>query len=215
MPVPNYPYTAINPYITVDELVEELKAATPDVTTDEGQLDSIKYNLAIERASRLVDEYLQTDFYFHDYSTVPLVLDQFSKGVFSDKIFLPHQPIISLGVVTRGTDTLTLNTDFAADLKQGILYSMIGNWLPSRPDNLISIYGTFGYPQPGGDPETVPTGIPGKVIIATRVAAAFLSGDARKEFFPIDGEGPISVAIQTMPKTFFLALGDARMPILT
>ena len=209
-----YPYNAINPYITMEELVEELKTAMPDVSTDEGKLDHDKYQRSIELASRLVDEYLQTDFYFHDYSTVPLVLDQFSKGVFDAKIFLPHQPIISLDQIVVGTETWAA-TDYTADLKQGILYSLRGSWNPSRPDNVLSIYGTFGYAQPGGDPETVPAGIPGKVIIATRVAAAFLSGDARKEFFPVDGEGPISVAMQTMPKTFFLALGDARMPILT
>lgn len=208
-----YPYLAQNPYITVEELVEELKGAMPDEDTDEGKLDAVKYNRSVELASRLVDEYLNTDFYFHDYTTVPLVLDQFSRGVYDNppRIFLPHQPVISLTQVDVGVDTWPVD-DYSVDLKEGVLYSLRGNWNPSRPDNVIKIYGTFGYAQ--ADPENVPAGIPGKVIIATRVAAAFLSGDARKEFFPVDGEGPISVALHTMPKTFFLALGDARMPIL-
>lgn len=207
-----YPYLAQNPYITVEELVEELKGAMPDETNDEGKLDAVKYNRAIESASRMVDEYCQRDFYFHDYSTVPLILDQFSKGVFDNRIFLPHDPVISISNMEVAGEVWVADTDYSIDLKSGIIYSLRGNWYASRPDNLIKIYGTFGFTQ--ADPESVPAGIPGKVIIATRVAAAFFSGDARKEFFPIDGEGPISVAIHTMPKTFFLALGEARMPIL-
>lgn len=207
-----YPYVATNPYITVEELVEELKGAMPDETTDEGKLDAVKFNRAIESASRLVDEYTQRDYFLHDYVTVPIILDQFSQGVFDDKIFLPHDPVLSITGLTVGTEAYVADTDYSVDLKQGIIHSLRGKWYPSRPDGLVKIYGTFGYAQ--ADPEDVPAGLPGKVIIATRVAAAFLSGDARKEFFPIDGEGPITVAMHTMPKTFFLALGEARMPIL-
>lgn len=211
------PFIATNPYISLAELAEELKAPIPDPSLEtepeeiakvQAELD--KWHRAIERASRFVDDWLGEDFFEHDYSTVPLIFDQFSKGVYSEKIFLPSKPVIAITRIDYGTETFVADTDYVVD-PSGIVYNVRGNWNPSRPDGLVKIYGTFGFPQ--DDPESVPAGLPSKVVIATRLMAAVWTGDLKKEFVPFEGD-PVSITQQEIPKTVFTVLGK-RMPILT
>jgi hypothetical protein len=207
-------YIATNPYLSLAELAEELKAPIPDPATDDdpekAQAELDKWHRAIERASRFVDDWLGEDFFFHDFSTVPLILDQFSKGVYGEKIFLPYKPVIGITRIDYGTELYVADTDYVVD-PAGIVYGTRGSWSPSRPDGLIKIYGTFGYQQ--DDPESVPTGLPSKVKIASRIMAAVWTGDLKKEFQPLDGD-PISIVQSEIPKTVFTVLGK-RMPILT
>lgn len=208
------PYVATNPYLSLAELAEELKAPIPDPLTDndpdKAELELDKWQRAIERASRFVDDWLGEDFFFHDYSTVPLILDQFSRGVYGNQIFLPHKPVIGITRIDFGTELYVADTDYVVD-PSGIVYGTRGDWNPSRPDGLIKIYGTFGYAQ--DLPADVPDGLPSKVKIASRIMAAVFTGDLKKEFQPLDGD-PISIVQTEIPKTVFTVLGK-RMPILT
>jgi hypothetical protein len=210
------PYTPVNPYITVEELVEELKGEMP--ADDSEEMD--KYLRAIDRASRFVDGHLRETFFFRDYSTVPLILDQTSRGVYGDKIYLPFKPIIELTRLDVGLDTWTQDTDFVIGQGDdaGRIFSLRGNFNPRRPDNLVKIYATFGYPQldetDAYSPAEVPQGLPLDIVTCVRLIAAVYSGDARKEFFGVDGENPTSISTTEIPKTVFTILGR-RMPILT
>lgn len=210
------PYTPVNPYITVEELVEELKGDMPA----DGSEEMDKYLRAIDRASRFIDKHLGETFYFRDYSVVPLIIDQFTRGVYGDKLFLPFKPIIDLTKIEVGGVEWAQDTDFVVGQGDdaGRIFSMRGSWNPSRPDNLVKIYATFGYPQLNEsneyDPSAVPQGLPGDIITCTRLVAATFTGDARKEFFGVDGENPQSIAMTEIPKTVFIILGR-RMPILT
>lgn len=210
------PYTPVNPYISVEELVEELKADMPAVGSEE--MD--KLLRAIDRASRFIDKHLGETFYFRDYTVVPLIIDQFSRGVYGSKIFIPFKPIIEVTKIEVGGVEWVQDTDFVVGQGDdaGRLFSMRGNWNASRPDNLVKVYASFGYPQLDEsavyDPSVVPAGLPGDIITCTRLIAAVFSGDARKEFFGVDGENPQSIAQTEIPKTVFIILGR-RMPILT
>lgn len=211
------PFVATNPYISLAELAEEMKAPIPDPTAEvdadeiaKKQAELDKWHGAIERASRFVDDWLAETFFLRDYSVVPLILDQFSTGVYENRIFLKVKPVIGISRLDLGTETLVADTDFVID-PAGIIHSMRGTWNPSRPDNLIKIYGTFGYAQ--DEPTDVPAGLPSKVQIATRKMAAVFTGDLTKEIMPLDGE-PTEIAVESIPKIVWTVLGK-RMPILT
>lgn len=203
-------YTPVNPYITVAELHEELK-------NNEAPLND-ELAAAIDRASRWVDDYMDADFFFHDYSVFPLVLDQTADNVIGNRIFFSW-PIISISGMTLGgasPDVLATPDDYFIGGGAQSLYRASGNWNLSRPDNILSITGAFGYRQessPGVyDPSQVPQGIPAKVKTATRLVAAAFSGYNRKEVLGVDGtkEGLITTSI---PKTVYEYLGR-RGPIL-
>lgn len=201
------PYTSVNPYITVAELCEELKVQVPTVASAEED----KFKRAIDHASRWLDEYTNTTYYLRDYSVVPLTLDEHSAGVYGNTIFLPHAPIISIDSVELAGTELVEGTEFSISGDGAArLFRMGANWNISRPDNLLTIYGEFGYPQ--ASPSSVPTGLPGKVTLVTRLVAAVLTGDSRKEFIGVDGsvEGLTQVEI---PKTVYQILGR-RAPLL-
>lgn len=212
-------YSPTNPYITIEELAEELQAGPPplaiaDGGTEETEAKRDKWLRAIDRASRFVDEWTGETYFLHDYSVVPLTLTQFSRGVYGDKIFLPHKPVIAITRIDYGTETLVEGTDFVlgAGDDSGRIYSLRGPWTPNSPDSLLRIWGTFGYPQ--ASPDVPPAGLPDKITTSTRLVAATYTGDNRKEFMGVDMNAPIEIVVREIPKTVFLLLGR-RMPILT
>ena len=93
----------------------------------------------------------------------------------------------------------------------GRLINLGGDWLPTRSGRLLRIMGRFGYPQrdAANDLQTwlVPTGIPGNVRTACRLAAAALSGMNRKEVVGFDGQRS-EVIDRAIPKTARELLGD-------
>lgn len=200
-------YALVNPYISVEELAEELKAAVPE----SGSETEDKYKRAIWRASRWVDEYTREDYFKYDHTVTPIELDQFSKGVYDARIFLPRKPVISIIELLVGETVLDDETEYRVDAEAGIIYSLIGDWAPRRPGATIKIYGTFGYAQASSS--AVPTGLPGKVVIATRLIAAVYTGDAKKELYGLDGQIN-EIATVEIPKQVFQILGK-QMPILT
>lgn len=201
-------YTLLNPYCSVAELIEELKMTAANVPAASAIEDELKR--AIVNASRWIDDFMRKDFFFHDYSVTPLVLDQFSDGVFDKQIFLPYSPVITLTSITSGDVALVADTDFTHDATRGIIHSLCGVWRPLRPGALLSINGTFGYAQ--ATTADVPTGIPGHITHATRLVAAAFSGHNRTQVAGLDGQAQM-VNVNEIPKTVFQVLGR-RAPIL-
>lgn len=215
-------YTPLNPYISLVELCDELKRPLPanESNLSPAKREALEDELkrAIDRASRWVDDYTRRDYYFHDYSVVPLVLDERSPWVFGEEIMLPW-PVLDLDRIDHGTTTLTGGTDYTSGISgsdSGTIYSHIGAWHITRPDGLLTIFGQFGYRQesaPGVySSAVVPAGLPAKVTEATRKVAAAFSGHWRKEIIDPEG-GAHQVAMNEIPSEVYKLLGK-RMPIL-
>jgi hypothetical protein len=212
-------YTSINPYVTLQELCDELKRPLPSA---DGNLSAPKKEAledelkrAIDRASRWVDDYTRRDYFEHNYSVVPLEIDENWEYVFGDKIFLPW-PVLELDRIDLGSTTVE-ETEYRAGSgsNQYQIFSYFGHWNPTRPDAVVTIYGRFGYSQTVAatySSANVPQGIPAKITEATRKVAAAFSGHWRKEIFDMEGQGH-EVAVNEVPQEVYKLLGK-RMPIL-
>jgi hypothetical protein len=95
-----------NPYCSVEEVRGELRNSDPAASLDDVIIR------AINAASRFIDQYTRRDFFLHDYSVTPLVIDQYSRNVFGDQIYLPYSPVIGTMVVEEGTATLVADVDY-------------------------------------------------------------------------------------------------------
>jgi hypothetical protein len=221
------PYTIVNPYCTLNQLKDELKRSQADVSIDD------ELSEAIVNASRWLDNYIGRDFFFHDYTSTPLTLDQFSDQIFDNKIILDW-PILTTTQLAVGTTVLTLNTDWIIQGRpphenrtivlmnaesDGWHRNWLKNdqWLISRPDNLFSLTGTFGYAQ--STSAVVPTGIPPMITQVTRLVAAAFSGHNRKQVVAADGghtdsfpDGGTKVDFidRTIPRIVYQMLGRQR-----
>jgi hypothetical protein len=154
--------TLVNPYCTRAEVQAELK----NTDSTQAVLDDI--DLAINMASRWVDNYLHRDFFQHDHSSSALVLHQHSHQVIHDTVYLSG-PVISLSEVKIGDNLLVQDTDFLVVNPQawelggarmirtgwsdqiGRLLAARDNdkgWNPWLPDYALSIKGLIGYAQP-------------------------------------------------------------------
>lgn len=200
------PYALVNPYLTVAELAEELKAAVP--VADSAAED--EYKRAIFNASRYVDDYTRRVFYKVTRDDAdPIALDQVSPEVIGDKIFLTVRPIIEIASLKIGETALEYGVDYVTNAEHGIIISTCGRWCPSRPDRVITITGTFGYAQ--ATAADVPAA-PEHIKFAARLIAAAISGHNRKQVAGLDGAAQ-SILTNEIPKTVFDILGR-RAPIL-
>src|ERR1700754_1578647 len=99
-------YARKNPYITLDELREELKMKPEDIPAGSSTEDDLLR--AIDNASRWVDDYTRRDYFFHDHSVNPMVFDQFDDGVFGTVLYPRAFPVITLTKVNgNGTEADT------------------------------------------------------------------------------------------------------------
>lgn len=168
------PYVPTNPYVSLDDVVEELKLNPVKVGSNLVLINELLG--AIDRASRWVDEYTRRDYFFHDFSATPLALDQFTPGIYGKEIFFQMKPIIGIDKLILGaspTDSaavqLVYNQDFFFD--QNRIYMLdtcqffllnidiphdgahqIGNrhdpgWRLSRPSRILWVYGKSGFVQ--------------------------------------------------------------------
>lgn len=208
-------YTLVNPYCTLDQLKDELKRKREDTSIDD------ELGEAIVNASRWVDDYLQRDFFFHDYSVSGLALNQYSSEVIGNQIFLKW-PILTMTGTTIGSTGLILGTDYfvlggpphdnriLSRLPQspGVTWATLWDSLFGASSAVpITLTGTFGYSQGSpADHSTVPIGIPGKINLATRLVAAALSGHNRKQVAGLDAT-PTEIQDRTIPKTVYEMLG--------
>ena len=198
------PYTHVNPYCSLASLREELKMKAGDTSRD----DVLKEY--IDLASRWIDEYTGRSFFERDFTVSGFEIDDYDDAVFKEVVFLPYRPIISITALSVGGTALVAGTEFVA--KTGKLISLKGDWLISRPDSVMLVKGTFGYPQRTSgtlDPTIVPAGLPGHVTLSARMIAAALSGYDRHEVVGFDGMKQDFVN-RSIPKSVFQILGKRR-----
>jgi hypothetical protein len=136
--------TLINAYCTVPELLVELKRQG-DATTKTNTI----MELAINRASRFIDDY--TGSFFYNKTVTSEAVDAYAlsdTGFYLDPVRLNKistpAPIITLTSVIEDGVTLTLNSDYFAYKKAcEIVKEYRGTW--SAEHNAIVLTGTFGY----------------------------------------------------------------------
>ena len=166
-------YAPVNPYISLTEIIEELKLTAAEVAADPDLTDELQR--AIERASRWVDNYTRRDSIFRDFSVNPMIFDQYSKSVYGFEIFFPNKPILSINKVLLGSaptcaKELIFNVDYFNDadriylLRSSTLFIQNpdiprdgssglfvgpnrGGWCLSRPDRMLFVYGQSGCVQ--------------------------------------------------------------------
>lgn len=190
----------VNPYTDLDSVKMVLKFSLTDATKDE------ELKKAINDASRYIDRYLGKDFFFHDFTTTGITLDE-SADVQTTQLFLPYSPILTITSITSAGTALVLSTDYTiVRLANGIEFirSLGANWKPVSPDALLVVKGTFGYVQ--ATSADVPTGLPGHISWAAAQIAAAFSGHNRKEVTGLDGQKQ-DILSNSIPKTVYEVLG--------
>jgi hypothetical protein len=197
----------LNPYCSLGELCHELNRDAPVAGDEQDELHE-----AINNASRMVDSYKGRDYYQHDYSSTPLLLDQFGGWFVGDTLFLPYAPIISLTAVSLAGAAWVSNVDYFTDFQGNRIVRLSGTGWDEvkRPDSLLSITGKFGYAQ--ATSADVPVGMPGNIKLAARLIAAALSGQNRKEMIGLDGS-KMEFIDRVIPKTAYEALGSRAILI--
>jgi hypothetical protein len=213
----------LNPYCSVEQLQSYMKTAF----TAEAVVDQLE--LAINAASRWIDDYRSRTFYEHDHSEEPLIVRAHSRDIANEWLFLPG-PIIELDAVEVCGEAWTeeehyLREDAAGKLmsQQGywigpIDFSEIGNvhpWLRAfrnTPAAKIEITGRFGYSQyssgeePALDRTLVPTGLPTNIHqAALQIAAAFTRLNNR-DVQGLDGQ-KVGITEVDIPKSALMLLG--------
>jgi hypothetical protein len=192
----------LNPYCTVQQVKDYLRNQDSAITT---QLES-----AINAASRWIDRYKGRDYYLHDYSSVPLVIDKWDRAIVDEFLFLPYCPIITLTAVTVAGVVQVEGTDFKR--KSGSLVFLTGTWPEAILDaDAVSITGKFGYDQTANT--AVPTGMPEPITQACVQVAAAISKYNLKDVITLDG-GKTSLLDTDIPKSAKELLGGRARLIL-
>ena len=192
------------PYCTLQDLADELKnndAVDGDATT------ITRHEAAINRASRMAEEWCHRDWTFHDHSSTALVPAE--RWIQADSLWFPW-PIKTITEVK--VDDVVQDTDDYRFQVGGLELRYIDRWPnPVSFDNpaYVSIKGTFGYTH--SDLTTVPDDVsfPEGVRRAVVILAATLSGDYRKEVMGRDG-GVESMLVTDMPKEVKMLLRKYR-----
>lgn len=133
----------LNPLCTLDELKMQLKFSLTDTSKDE------ELTKAINNASRWVEKYTGRQFRLFDYTTDPLVIDEFDGIALAETVFLPQRRVISISSVVLGGEVLEEDVDYVVKEDSGKLIRIGGGeWNLSRPDNTLEVYGLLGWRQP-------------------------------------------------------------------
>lgn len=184
------------PYCTLQDLADELN--NNDGISGDANYDAVvetRWEKAVNRASRMVDEFTQRDFTIHDHSSSMLTVQE--KQLVGDMIYLdwPIKTITEIYVDAELEDS----DDWLIQGKYGIQY--IDDWplFPFDTNTFIQIKGTFGYTH--DDLTTVPndTNFPEGVRRATAIIAAAISGDYKKDIMDREG-GSTQLLITDIPK---------------
>ncbi len=201
----------VTPYCSVDQVRAKLRNRETIIETE--ILD------AIGAASRFVDDWLNRDFGFHDFSITPFRVQR--DHIFADELILPFRPILTLTAVSYGGVPYVLDTDYFLPVdnrgRVTTIQMIAGVWPQSVPPlNLILVTGTFGYLQTDRtgaySPFAIPTGLPSNITEATAEIAVAMTGRNQKEIIGSDGVKQ-TITDTTIPKTALAILG-ARKPIL-
>jgi len=171
------------PYCTLLQLQKELK------NTDADEEDTIKdwHHDCINRASRLIDEYCQRDFWYHDRTSGgDGVLEVPKQYVKRRHIFLPW-PIITINTITLD-DTAWDAEDFRANVGESrITYYTDISFVDFEDNDWLTIDGTFGYTIADTTQPPTDATFPEAIRRACIHIAAALTGDMRKEVQALDG----------------------------
>lgn len=169
------------PYCIVSDVSSE--------TQNSDAPDSV-YEGAINLASRFIDEYCQTDFWFHDYSST--VLEVPRSWVIGERVTLPW-PIITLtGLWVYSDREIGAVDDDKFDFDE--YYFEVGKSKIETEGGVFGVHpfklnmeleGTFGYPIV--DNETPPATLPQSIRRACTLIAANLSGENNKQVVGLDG----------------------------
>jgi hypothetical protein len=135
-----------NPYCTLVELKRALKFPQTDTERD------AELKQAIWHASRWVDEYKGRVYYYIDRSADPLIFDAQERNVYGDTIYPPEARVLRVDSLTLGDTSLVEDTDFVITFDRDRIIKLAGDWLPTRPDRVLKIYGHFGFWQSGSWP---------------------------------------------------------------
>lgn len=200
----------VNPYCSVAQVQEELRNTSAPLAVSGGALED-----AINQASRWIDTYKGRDYFLHDYSVNPLLIDRSDRAILvQDSLWFPYTPIIVFTSVTVAGQLWVADTDYV--LKSDRLIAIPGwfgqvstqfcSLLPNLTDR-VSILGKFGYDQ--ANSAAIPTGLPQEINRAAILVAAAFSGHNQKEIVGMDGN-KAGVTDKTIPKAVFDILGKRR-----
>lgn len=151
-------YARKNPYITLDELREELKMKPEDILAGSSTEDDLLR--AIDNASRWVDDYTRRDYFFHDCTTAPMVFDQFDDGVFKTILYPRFFPVITLTKIQlNGLEVEAAKYFVKNVVDPQTIVSLNGSWFPNSHSQAsrqtVELFGTFGYLQNTSYPVTI------------------------------------------------------------
>lgn len=168
------PEVLANPYCSLDDVQKELR------NTDEVLEDTII--VAINQASRFIDDHCETDFLFHDYSASAYTVPR--KRVIADSIFLPW-PIVTLTEVISDGDSFDMGDDIYYEVGGREIQSLDGDFADYPCTLAVTVKGTFGY-EADSATEVAATLPPHVRRAATLIAAAW-TGRYQKEQVSADG----------------------------
>lgn len=184
--------TLVQPYTTLERVRNELK------NQDSYEEDWLKQ--CINDASRIVEDYCNRDFWYHDHTSAPYTVPV--EDIICENIYLPW-PVISLTKIE--SDDVEVDSDgwivrnpknnkgtAVVERHGGIDWLWSGRSIKQKiilgtaaAPPLIKLTGEFGYPITGV--EVPPDGIPDQVRRAATLVASSVSGLWQRENVGLDG----------------------------
>jgi len=166
--------TLIRPYCTIEEVRRETR-------NKDGHLDNW-YRTCVNRASRVVDEETQRDFWFHDHSSSALTIKR--KWIADDTIYLPW-PVLTLTEIAYDGE---IRDPESYEADGGMILTRCA-WSRPAIGKALTIKGTFGYTLHDDDQgeQEPPEDIPAKIRRATTLIASAISMEMARELIDPTG----------------------------
>ncbi len=179
----------LRPYCTIDDVrrhIGNTSAADEDL------------EVAINRASRYIEDKTGRNFWFNDYSEAAYTVRRID--VIGDMALLPFE-VITLTEVSQDDAVLTEGTegDYSFEVGERVIKSN-SSWSTAIPyTGTLTVKGTFGFELDETDPdEAPPQGLPEPINTACILVAATYSGVWMKSITGLGGERE-SVLVQRIP----------------
>ena len=177
------------PYATVDDVTRETKSSDSELT--------VLYEDAITAASRWIDEYCDTDFWYHVFgesssgssgSSDPVDAWVVPSGLILDYEVCMPWPVISLTDIEVNGEPVAEDDYWFENGKKIIYFESKLHWQSKRRGPTIKVMGAFGYPLDLENPDTTPPPtLPSSVKRACVLIAAAWSGELHKVQMGLDG----------------------------
>lgn len=188
----------VNPYCTVEQVQDELRNRDDALTQE--------IERAINSASRQIDRWKGRDYFFHDYSSNPLILrGGMMQGLFAGRyLLLPYSPVITLTSLSVNDDAQAEGDDYVWAAEDFKILNLNCDWPTRSTSDKITLVGTFGYYQESES--DVPRGLPAEINKIAITIAAALSGHNQKEVTSVDGT-KVQVYDKNIPRAAEVLLG--------